>query len=242
MLAVQEVDVAQDRSHGVDQAAVAAAALGAAHWRFAPTLAGTPGPLRGWHRVLPDADLPAGRPGYGIAVLSRLPVRQWQVEHLGHGRGRLPVRAPDPRTGEPRTWWVPDEPRTALAAVLDELTVVSTHLSFSPATAVRQLARLRRWCATLPGPVVVAGDLNLPGPVVERVLRGRRLATGASYPAHDPRVQLDHLVGPVGGSASLPGAGGPEALQVSGTVVRRLDVGDHRLVAATLDLPGGGVR
>src|SRR5687768_8933464 len=43
VVALQEVDRAQPRSHGVDQTAVFAEALGAEHWRFLPTLHGTPG-------------------------------------------------------------------------------------------------------------------------------------------------------------------------------------------------------
>ena len=44
VVAVQEMDVGQPRSHGVDQPAVVAAALAAADWRFAATVLGTPAP------------------------------------------------------------------------------------------------------------------------------------------------------------------------------------------------------
>jgi endonuclease/exonuclease/phosphatase family metal-dependent hydrolase len=167
VLALQEVDAAQPRSHCADQAAVVAGAVGAVDWRAAATLAGTPGPVRTWRPLVPPLLRGPGaapaQPYFGIALLSRLPVRRWSVLGLGAGRARLPMRAPDPRTGRPRLWWIPDEPRAAVAAELDGLTVVATHLSFSPPTAVRQLRRLRAWIAELPGPVVVAGDLNLPG-------------------------------------------------------------------------------
>jgi endonuclease/exonuclease/phosphatase family metal-dependent hydrolase len=223
VLAVQEVDVGQPRSHLVDQPAEVAAALGATDWRFAATVAGTPDPFRSWTPVDPPVlrgpgDPPAG-PHYGIALFSRLPVRRWSVCALGAGRARLPIRAPDPRTGQQRTWWFPDEPRLAVAAELDGVTVVGTHLSFAPHTALRQLVRLRRWAATQPGPVVLAGDLNLIGPLPARVFGAPRLVAGPSYPAPAPRVQFDHVLGRLDGQR-------PQ--------VRQLALGDHRLVTVTV--------
>jgi endonuclease/exonuclease/phosphatase family metal-dependent hydrolase len=227
VLALQEVDAAQPRSHGVDQAAVVAGALGAAHWRAAATLHGTPSPFRSWAAADPGLRGPGQAldgPAYGVALLSRRPVRRWSVLGLGAGRGRLPMQAPDPRTGRRRLWWFPDEPRVAVAAELDGVTVVATHLSFAPHTAVRQLLRLRAWAHRLPGPLVVAGDLNLPGGLPARLLGGRRLVSGPSFPAAEPRVQLDHLVA-VGALAGC----GPET--------RVLAVGDHRALLASV-LPG----
>lgn len=223
VLAVQELDAGQPRSSGADQAALVAAALGAADWRAAATVAGTPGPVRRWTPVDPPVlrgpgDAVPG-PLYGIALVSRRPVLRWSVLSLGAGRARLPVRAPDPRTGRLRWWWVPDEPRVAVAACLAGLTVVGTHLSFSPPTAVRQLRALRRWTATLPGPVVVAGDLNLPGRLPARLLGGVALVGAATFPAAEPRVQLDHLVSL---GAEPAGSGAATTLRV----------GDHRALTA----------
>ncbi|SDF66296.1 Metal-dependent hydrolase, endonuclease/exonuclease/phosphatase family [Blastococcus aurantiacus] len=225
VLAVQEVDVGQPRSHGADQPAEVAAGLGARDWRFAAAVAGTPDPFRSWTPIEPPVlrgpdQAPSG-PHYGIALLSRLPVRRWSVLPLGAGRAKLPLQAPDPRTGRNRWWWFPDEPRLAIAAELGHCTVVATHLSFAPHTALRQLVRLRRWCARLPGPVVLAGDLNLVGPVPARVFGAARLVSAPSYPATAPRVQLDHVLGPAGLDPQRPGA-------------HRLALGDHRLVTVTV--------
>lgn len=237
-MCLQEVDVAQQRSHGVHQPALAADAFGAREWGFAPTLAGTPSPWRTWHPLLPavatGAALPtspdrgtrgeestSARATFGNALVSRAAVRAWHVLGLGQGRARLPVRAPDPTKGRHRWWSVPDEPRLALAAELDDVTVVTTHLSFSPATAVRQLRRMRGWASALPRPVVVAGDLNLPGAVAGPVLGGPGDGGYATYPAVAPRVRLDHVI-PLDG------------VPAEHTQVRRLSVGDHLAVVLAL--------
>ena len=98
VLAVQEVDVGQPRSAGVDQPAEVAAALGATDWRFAAAVAGTPDPFRSWRPVDPpvlggpDDDL-AG-PRYGIALFSKAPVRRWSRADVNRcaGRGRSAAR------------------------------------------------------------------------------------------------------------------------------------------------------
>ncbi|MGY1672025.1 endonuclease/exonuclease/phosphatase family protein [Geodermatophilus sp. SYSU D00710] len=228
VLAVQEVDACQPRSGDTDQAAALAAALHAVDWRAAATLTGTPSPFRGTWTPADPAGLrgpgdAVATPSYGIALLSRRPVRRWAVLGLGAGRARLPLRAPDPGTGRLRTWWIPDEPRVAVAACLDGLTVVATHLSFSPPTAVRQLRRLRRWATALPGPVVLAGDLNLPGNVPARLLGATRLVREPSFPVHAPRLQLDHLLA-LGHAAT-----GRDA------AARALPVGDHRALTVTVE-------
>jgi endonuclease/exonuclease/phosphatase family metal-dependent hydrolase len=224
ILALQEVDAGQPRSHGLDQAAVVAAVLDA-DWRMAATVAGTPSPVRDWQPIEPalrGPGQPAGSPVYGVALVSRRPVRRWHVLGLGAGRARLPLQALDPRTGKAGWWWIPDEPRVAVAAEVDGATVVSTHLSFAPHTSVRQLRRLRRWAAELPGPVVLAGDLNLPAGVAARVAGARPLVRARTFPAHEPRVQLDHLLAVGQGLTLLDGC------------AARLAVGDHRALLASI--------
>lgn len=219
VVAVQEVDTGQPRSHGVDQPAVLAAALDALDWRSAPTLSGTPGPVEHWSPVDPvvlrgPGDPPTG-PHYGVALFSRVPVSRWHVLGLRAGRARLPVPTPG------GVIWVPDEPRAAIAAELDGLTVVGTHLSFAPHTATGQLRRIRAWTAGLPGPVVLVGDLNLPGGLPELLGGGSRLVHGPTFPSSDPRLQLDHVLAP-------PGTTGTDAR------VRSLAVGDHLAVSVTV--------
>ncbi|HEY0814865.1 MAG TPA: endonuclease/exonuclease/phosphatase family protein [Pseudonocardia sp.] len=225
VVAVQEVDVGQPRSHGVDQPAVLATALGAADWRYAATVLGTPepDPVRSWVPIEPvvlrgpDDAVPG--PRYGVALFSRLPVLRWHVLGMAAGRARLPLRAPDPNTGQVRMWWFPDEPRAAIAAELDGLTVIGTHLSFAPHTATRQLHQLQSWSSRFSAPVLVAGDLNLAGSLPAIITGGERLFSGPTFPAPQPWLQLDHLL-------SLRGLSG------SDQDVRWLAVGDHRAISA----------
>jgi endonuclease/exonuclease/phosphatase family metal-dependent hydrolase len=219
VLGLQEVDRSQPRSGMVDQAAVAAQASGAVAWRFLQLVAGTPG-TRGWRPA--GGSIGDGEPTYGLALASRRPVSSWRVLRLGRARGRYPIVVP---TSPPRVIWIPDEPRAALAAVLEEprLTVAVTHLSFVPGMNVVQLRRLGRALAQLPGPHVLLGDINLPGALAARITGWRPLVTGPTFPAPAPRLQLDHVLG-----HDLPheAAKDPRILQ--------LPLSDHR--ALTVDL------
>jgi endonuclease/exonuclease/phosphatase family metal-dependent hydrolase len=230
VLGMQEVDVHQPRSGGVHQVAVAAAALGASVWRFAPSLYGTPGGRdRSWTPASEDAldsnaERPDEGPRYGVGLVSRLPVLSWRTTTFAAAPLWLPLLVPgDPR---PRLVPVADEPRAAIAAVVEgpagPMTVATVHLSFVPGWNVRQLRALVRWLADLPRPLVLLGDLNLPGGLPARITGWRRLARAATYPVMSPRVQLDHVL-----ADGLAGA--------ARATVHRLPVSDH--AALTVDLP-----
>ena len=140
-------------------------ALGARWWRFVPTVLGTPG-VRGWRLPrAPDGQGCRTGPTYGLALVSRLPVREWRVRRFAAAPGRLPLLVPAPG-GRPRVVLVPDEPRVAARGSRrgphGPFTVVATHLSFVPGFNVRQLRSIARWAADLPRPAFLLGDLNLP--------------------------------------------------------------------------------
>lgn len=185
VLALQEVDAGLPRSGRVDQAAAAAAGM---HHRFVRTVRGTPVDRRR------DAT-PEG--GYGIALATALPVLEWHELRLAPAPGRYPLPIP---SRPPGVLLLKEEPRAAVAAVLSvpgatTLTVACTHLSYVPGINAYQLRRVLSWLAGLPGPRVLLGDLNLPPRVVRVLTRGwAPLAAAATYPALDPRVQLDHAL------------------------------------------------
>jgi len=126
VLALQEVDCGQPRSHRIDLTAVAAAAMGASEHRFAATMVGAPGRWAATTGVHQPGDA-----SYGISLLSRHPVRSWQTIRLPTLPGRVPLVG-----FRRRISLVLDEPRAALVAVLETpdgpLTVVATHLTLIP--------------------------------------------------------------------------------------------------------------
>lgn len=189
VLCLQEVDRGQPRSHGADLTDLAASAMHAVTWRFAPAVRGTPG--LDWAPVERD-DVPDG-PSYGVSLLSRHPVSDWEVIRLRP----LPVRIPLAVPGPQRFALVKEEPRVALVARVKSpdgpVTVASTHLAFVPGWNFRQLDVIRKRVAGETSPVVIAGDLNLPGRLA-RLRDFHPLARVPTYPAPGPRVQLDHLL------------------------------------------------
>jgi endonuclease/exonuclease/phosphatase family metal-dependent hydrolase len=212
VLGLQEVDRDQPRSMGADLTAVAAAAMGAPEHQFVAALAGTPGGT--WMAATGDEQ--PGSATYGIALLSRYPVVSWRVVRLPALRSRVPLWF----KGSRRPVLVHDEPRVAVAAVLDgpfgQFTVCTTHLSFVPGWNVWQLRRLLGSLAGTREPLVLLGDLNMEPPLVVRVSGLRPLAAAATFPADAPVRQLDHVLA----RGQLRATGPAEAL--------RLPLSDHR--------------
>lgn len=255
VLALQELDRLQQRSGLADQPLVAAKALGAAQWRYASALHGCPAPGRGWApdprvpglRVYgPDGAAPGDVPSHGIALLTRLPVRDWRVRRLAPAPVGMPLRV----VGRAGLTMVRDQPRAALAAVVEgrrgPFTVAAVHLSFVPGWNVRQLAAVRRWIADLPRPQLLLGDLNLVGALPQLVLSAavtaagrsssgrplpgwRDLARARTYPSHRPVVQFDRLL-----ATGIP----RDAVRAVSTPVT--PISDHRplVVDLALDLFG----
>jgi endonuclease/exonuclease/phosphatase family metal-dependent hydrolase len=218
VLALQEVDRDQPRSGGADLTAVAAEAMGAVDHRFVAALAGTPGAV--WSAAT-GAEQP-GSAAYGVALLSRYPVRSWRRMPLPALRTPVPLRVP--RRRMPIV--VRDEARVAVTAVVaspsGDVTVAATHLSFVPGWNAVQLRRLVGERRARAGRLVVMGDLNM-GPAQARRITGMQsLATGLTFPAEAPAQQLDHILGR-----------GPLPMQVDGTV-HHLPLSDHRALAADL--------
>jgi endonuclease/exonuclease/phosphatase family metal-dependent hydrolase len=215
VLALQEIDRNQSRSGHVDQTAAVAEGMGAAAWRFEPALVGEPGAT--W-RAADDGDDPSsGEPGYGVGLVSRLPVRAWRVVRLRAAKVRAPVAVPG---GRGRFILLPDEPRVALVAELDTphgpLVVATTHLSFVPGWNLAQLRTVTRHLAALGPPCVLLGDLNVPGRLPAGVTGWRALARVRTFPGAGPSMQLDHALG----HGLLP--------VVDGVSAPELPLSDHR--------------
>ena len=219
VLCLQEVDRDQARSGVVDQTAAIAEAMGAVAWRFVPALVGEPG--ADW-RPATDADIGPGEAGYGVALVSRLPVRAWHVVRLAPAKLRSPVYVPGGGL-----ILLDDEPRVGLAAEVElpggaTLLVASTHLSFVPGWNLAQLRRLTRALAALSDDCVLLGDLNVPNLFVGPPAGWRSLVKAATFPAPKPSMQIDHILG----RGTLPA--------VVGGGAHLLAVSDHRALSVDL--------
>jgi endonuclease/exonuclease/phosphatase family metal-dependent hydrolase len=219
VVGLQEVDRGQARSDGRDLTAEVAGALGADDWRFVPALVGTPGSQ--W-RAAVDADDDSAEASYGCGLVSRFPVKEWHTIRLPAARVRSPIVLPGTR----QVVWLQDEPRVALAAVTETpdglVTITTTHLSFVPGWNAAQLRMLCRALERLPGPHVLLGDLNMPPPLPRLVSGWRVLTKARTYPAPNPRVQLDHVLA----TGDLP--------PVRSVATPRLPVSDHRALVVEL--------
>jgi endonuclease/exonuclease/phosphatase family metal-dependent hydrolase len=218
VLALQEVDRDQPRSGGADLTAVAAEAMGAPEHRFVAALAGTPGAT--WSAATGEEQ--PGSATYGVALLSRHPVRSWQRLPLPALPTPVPLRVQTRRT----PIIVRDEPRVGVAAVVatphGDVTVAATHLSFVPGWNAVQLRWLMRKVGRPADPLVLLGDLNMGPAQAQRLTGMRPLAAGLTFPADAPARQLDHILA----RGAVPPAGT--------CAVHRLPLSDH--CALSVDL------
>ena len=195
VLALNEVDLLQERSGRAHQARDAAVGMQAPHWRFGPSFRvdgakriQTPGTLYG-----PDDTPNAAH--YGIALLSRIPVRAWHRVELGRSPIGLPLL--DGRKGGRSWYYCEDEPHLGIAAELTNgWTVIATHLSFVTPIAIAQLSRLRRWAKQFGERTVILGDMNLARAVITLRPRWQSAVNTNTYPSWRPVVQLDHILIP----------------------------------------------
>ena len=217
VLALQEVDRSQPRSGGADLTAVAAEAMGADHHRFVAALSGGPGAtwMAATGREHPDAA------AYGIALLSRHPVRAWEVIRLPTLHTRVPMWF----RGSRLPLMVRDEPRVAVAAVVETpegvVTVANTHLSFVPWWGGRQLRAITTSLSRVRRPLILMGDLNMSPGRAAGITGMTSLINAPTFPVDAPREQLDHVLGD--GSWQL----------VKGEA-RRLPISDHRALVVDL--------
>ena len=257
VIALQEVDLGQRRSGRLDLSAVLAVLLGWEGRRFAATHAGPVVGLRRRPRrsaLTGRADdvlgplralFGAGPAGFGNALLTRLPVRAWRVARLGRGPAVL-TRRGGGRALDPRSYALSTSTmRNMIAAQIDPvdgaggpggLAVASTHLATRTGTAAAQLAAAWAALAALPGPHVLAGDLNLHAELLAPLGIARDLGEGATYPSGAPARRIDHILTdpwptgadglPVSAQEAVGRTGGT-LLRAVGSGVRSLVVSDH---------------
>ena len=157
--------------------------------------AGRPDPLAGAAQALGARIIRAGlahsdlrslsiapdtSPGqWGLAVLTALPVAGYEVVDLGRTPGDKISRSAQLVTVS-----------TTSGA---RLRVANVHLSHRLLSPV-QLVRLTRRLAASTVPTVIAGDLNMPGPVSGLAVGYSPAVRGRTFPAHRPLIQLDQML------------------------------------------------
>jgi endonuclease/exonuclease/phosphatase family metal-dependent hydrolase len=225
VLALQEVDRGQERSHGADLAAVAAQAMGAATTRFVAAMTGDP--RQRWRPAARTPDPNAA--AYGVALLARYPVLGWQDVHLPRIAPPVLRLRRHPR----RLELAHEERRAAVIARLETpegpLLVASAHLTFFPGWNQLQLYALRRALVlgvAGRGPAVLMGDLNMTPRPARAVTRFRPLVSVPTFPVGAPRFQIDHVL-----------ARGNVGTVVDARAVS-LPMSDHRALVVELDRSG----
>jgi endonuclease/exonuclease/phosphatase family metal-dependent hydrolase len=218
VLALQEVDQNQHRSGFRDLTTVAAEAMDAPYHRFVAAIAGTPGAT--WVAAT-GAEQPDDA-AYGIALISRHPVRAWEVVRLEP----VPVRVPMRFKGRHRVYLVRDEPRAAVVATVETpdgaVTVANTHLSFIDWWNRRQLRRVVRALERHTDPLVVVGDFNMHPEQAGRITGLRSAAAHPTFPSDRPVEQIDHILL-------------DDRLEASSSGTMALPISDHRALWAEVD-------
>lgn len=272
IVALQEVDLHQPRSGRLDQVAVLAEFLGWEHHRFAATYAG---PIAGLRRrplrsalespaddiLGPARALTGAKPaGFGNALLSRHRVGAWRIQRLGRGPATVVRRGDNPL--DPRSYRLfTATARSLLVAAIEPgavpgigaMTVGAAHLATRREIASAQLAAAWSALATLPGPHVLAGDLNLRAEHLAALGVARPVGEGPTYPASGPAHRIDHvLTDPwptdanglplaTAQAAGAPAWAGPERplLRAVGGGARSLVVSDHACTWVDLEPVAG---
>ena len=194
VLAIQEVDHLQDRSNGLKTVEEIAERCGYPYWIFAPTMHGTPGSSyieANKHKSY--AQLQEIPTSYGVGLLSKVPIVHYEILNLKKAPFGLPLLVASPR-GQ-RVMFVPDEPRVAIAAVLEDGTVIVTaHLSFVPPFNTLQLRRMKRWARSFGNRVIFMGDFNA---LIFGKAGLKSLNSKKSYPGWNPKLKFDFILSDV---------------------------------------------
>lgn len=201
VLGLQEVDYYLERSGSENQVESIATFMKADYWAFAPSVIGSPDedwtPVGDEHASIVSNKDAKSASGYGIGLVSKIPVVSWHRVELR--RAPVGIMMALPVDGKVKRVYVRDHPRSAIAAVLENgWMIVNTHLSFVPVFNLLQLAKIKRWIKGLPikdkTRVIIMGDLNVPWSIMVKGFNWNSLARQKSFPSWNPRIQIDYLL------------------------------------------------
>jgi endonuclease/exonuclease/phosphatase family metal-dependent hydrolase len=215
VLVLQEVDQLNDRSNFEEQTKDFAEIMGAPYWAFAPSVWRKNDEWLDWPKSqssdfpgLITKTSPSVQPGYGISIVSKLPVIKWERKELS--KALIGWWLPFTSDGVTKKHWVNDHARNALAAYLEDGTVIiNSHLSWEPIFRNLQLSQLKRWANQIAKDkslhVIIVGDLNIVNSWEESVnsYRWRSLVKQLTFPVWKPNQQIDHFLARPGTKAKL---------------------------------------
>jgi len=215
VLVLQEVDQLNDRSNFEEQTKDFAEIMGAPYWAFAPSVWRKNDEWLDWPKSqssdfpgLITKTSPSVQPGYGISIVSKLSVIKWERKELS--KALIGWWLPFTSDGVTKKHWVNDHARNALAAYLEDGTVIiNSHLSWEPIFRNLQLSQLKRWANKIAKNkslrVIIVGDLNISNSFDESVnsFRWRSLVKQLTFPVWKPDRQIDHFLARPGTKAKL---------------------------------------
>ena len=215
VLALQEVDQLNERSNLEEQTKLFAEIMGAKYWAFAPSVWRKDEEWLDWPQSGSSGfppriteEITCKHPGYGISIISKSPVIKWDRKELS--KALFGWWLPFTSDGVTKKYWVKDHARNALAAYLEDGTVIiNTHLSWEPIFRNIQLGQVKRWANQIAKDkslqVLIVGDLNIPNDWQESVnsLRWRSLVKQLTFPVWKPNQQIDHFLARPGTKAKL---------------------------------------
>jgi endonuclease/exonuclease/phosphatase family metal-dependent hydrolase len=238
----QEVDHFLARSTSRPQMRDIAETIGARDWAMAPSIIGTPGEK--WRPLRKDepeiitnnsSHQELMHESYGIGIVSKIPVVAWHRLNLGNSPIGMPLVVPGDETGKgrPRFIYVRDEPRVAIAAVLENgWVIINTHLSFVPGINFAQLRKIKRWAKTLGAEnncrVIIMGDLNLPKNLPVLASDWISLVQQNTYPSWGAKIQFDYIL------AQGLQEGERQPLNFSSLAISKVGVSDHLPLAVEI--------
>ena len=215
VLVLQEVDHLNERSNFEEQTQDFAEIMEAEYWAFAPTVWRRDDEWLDWPKSK-SSDFPelitknktSSQPGYGISIISKLPVIKWERKELS--KAFVGWWLPFTADGVTKKYWVKDHARNGLAAYFEDGTVIiNSHLSWEPIFRNIQLSQLKRWANQIAKDkslrVLIVGDLNIANNWEESVnsIRWRSLVKQLTFPVWNPDRQIDHFLAGPGTRAKL---------------------------------------
>ena len=199
LLVLQEVDQRYPRSANLNQTQIAASAMKTPYWAFAPVFYIYGEGADDQREPSTGADIitesnPTDRGGYGISIISKIPVLKWERLELSRAKFGKFMNISEGR--QSKRFYAKDHQRIALAAHLETLIAINVHLSFIWPFNYFQFLQVKRWARNLEKEtgksVFILGDFNLASWVNGR--QWKSLLTELTFPIWKPDRQIDYIL------------------------------------------------